>query len=136
LPVSEPQKKAIRSYVNKGYSSTRIQKSLSERHMGLRRKVLLAEIRRVKGIPKKPDTVKYIPKKYVKARWKARAELERILDTKQVTVSGKHTWIDRNGKKHTDKVSETKRGKGKDLYNWVMKEMDSDYWDEKPSVHS
>jgi hypothetical protein len=77
--LSEQQKTAIQSYVKKGYSSTRIQKSLSERHMGLRRKVLLAEIRRVKGQAPKAETVKYIPKKYRQARWLARAELESIL---------------------------------------------------------
>jgi hypothetical protein len=130
--LSKQQKEAIRGYVKKGYSANKIQKQLKAQHLGIRRKVLLAEIRKAKNQPKKPNTVKYIPKKYVKARWLARAELERILETKHVTVEGKHKL--KNGK--VVFVSKTRRGKGKDLYNWVKKEMDSDYWDEKPTVHS
>jgi hypothetical protein len=125
--LSKQQKEAIRSYVKKGYSANQIQVNLKNRHMGIRRKMLLAEVRRAKNQPKKPNTVKYIPKKYVKARWLARAELERILETKQVTVEGKHKG---------DFVSKTRRGKGKDLYNFVRDEMTGDYWDEKPSIHS
>ena len=95
--------------------------------MGIRRKVLLAEIRRDKGQPSKAETFKYIPKKYLRARWLARAELERILETKQVTITGKHKG---------DSVTKTRRGKGKDLYRWVLDEMTGGYWDKKPIVHS
>ena len=95
--------------------------------MGIRRKVLLAEIRRDKGQPSKAETVKYIPKKYRQARWLARAELERILETKQVTITGKHKG---------DSVTKTRSGKGKDLYSWVLDEMTGGYWDKKPSIHS
>ena len=127
--LSEQQKTAIQSYVKKGYSSTRIQKSLSERHMGLRRKVLLAEIRRVKGQAPKAETVKYIPKKYARARWRARAKRPRLrpLGEKQVTLIGLH-----KGKL----ISKTQRGSGKDLYRFVKDEMTGDYWDEKPHIHS
>lgn len=127
---------AIRGYIHRGYSANAIQKSLRAQNLGIRRKVLLAEIRRVKGIPRKPETVKYIPKKYLVARWRARAELERILNEKRVTVTGKHTRIDKNGKKIKETVSKTRRGKGKDLYRFVKDEMTGDYWDEKPSIHS
>jgi hypothetical protein len=99
LTVTEKQRTAIKSYVKQGYSANKIQVNLKNRHIGIRRKELLAEVRRVKGQPRKAETVKYIPKKYVKARWKARAELERILETKQVTITGKHTWVDKKGKK-------------------------------------
>ena len=95
--------------------------------MGIRRKVLLAEIRRDKGQPSKAETFKYIPKKYLRARWLARAELEQILETKKVTITGKHKG---------DSVTKTRRGKGKDLYRWVLDEMTGGYWDKKPIVHS
>jgi hypothetical protein len=130
--LSEQQKNAIRDYIKKGYSANQIQVNLKNRQMGIRRKVLLAEVRRVKGQPSKAETGKYIPKKYVKARWRARAELERILETKRVTIEGKHKL--KNGK--VVFVSKTRRGKGKDLYNFVKDEMTGDYWDEKPTVHS
>jgi len=118
---------AIRGYVKRGYSANKIQKQLQAQHLGIRRKMLLAEIRRAKGQPSKAETVKYIPKKYVRARWKARAELERILNEKHVTIEGKHKG---------DSVSKTRRGSGKDLYRFVKDEMTGDYWDEKPSIHS
>ena len=125
--LSEQQKTAIRSYIKKGYSANQIQVNLKNRHMGIRRKVLLAEVRKIKGQPSKAETGKYIPKKYVRTRWRARAELERILETKHVTVTGKHKG---------DLVSKTRSGKGKDLYRWVLDEMTGGYWDKKPIVHS
>ena len=125
--LSEQQKNAIRDYIKKGYSANQIQVNLKNRHMGIRRKVLLAEVRRVKGQPSKAETVKYIPKKYLRTRWLARAELERILSEKQVTITGKHKG---------DSVTKTRRGKGKDLYRWVFDEMTGGYWDKKPIVHS
>lgn len=54
----------IRSYINKGYSTNRIQKEFMKRKMGIRRQVLLSEIRAVKKIPIKRERMKYIPKKY------------------------------------------------------------------------
>jgi hypothetical protein len=124
--LSEQQKNAIRDYIKKGYSANQIQVNLKNRHMGIRRKVLLAEVRRVKGQAPKAETGKYIPKKYLRARWRARAELERLLE-KRVTITGKH-----NG----DFVTKTRSGKGKDLYRWVLDEMTGGYWDKKPIVHS
>jgi hypothetical protein len=125
-PISKRQIKAIRSYVKKGYSANQIQVKLKNQHMGIRRKVLLAEVRKVKGQKLKAGTVKYIPKKYVKVRWLARAELERLLE-KRVTITGKHKG---------DFVTKTRSGKGKDLYRWVLDEMTGGYWDKKPIVHS
>jgi len=97
--------------------------------MGLRRKTLLVEVRRVKGQAPKAETVKYIPKKYARARWKARAKRIRLrpLGKKQVTLTGLH-----KGKL----ISKTQRGSGKDLYRFILKEMRGDYWDEKPHIHS
>ena len=125
-PISKRQIKAIRSYVKKGYSANQIQVKLKNQNMGIRRKVLLAEVRKVKGQKLKAGTAKYIPKKYSKARWLARAELERLLE-KRVTITGKHKG---------DFVTKTRSGKGKDLYRWVLDEMTGGYWDKKPIVHS
>lgn len=120
---------AIKGYVQRGYSANKIQNQLKAQHLGIRRKVLLAEVRRVKGQPSKAETVKYIPKKYAKARWKARAKRIRLrpLGEKQVTLTGLH-----KGKL----ISKTQHGSGKDLYRFVRDEMTGDYWDEKPHIHS
>lgn len=131
--VTKQQRKAIRTYAKQGLSANKIQKRLQKRHLGLRRKVLLAEIRKVKRRKPKANIVKYIPKKYAKARWKARAEasqrrrlrLQQV--TKQVTLIGRH-----NGKR----TVKTRYGKGRDLYRFVFKEMTGDFWDEKPYVES
>ena len=127
--LSEQQKNAIRDYIKKGYSANQIQVNLKNRHMGIRRKVLLAEVRKVKGQAPKAETVKYIPKKYARARWRARAKRPRLrpLGEKQVTLIGLH-----KGKL----ISKTQRGSGKDLYRFVKDEMTGDYWDEKPHIHS
>ncbi|MBT0159921.1 hypothetical protein G4O51_08045 [Candidatus Bathyarchaeota archaeon A05DMB-2] len=120
---------AIHGYVKKGYSANRIQKQLQAQHLGIRRKTLLAEIRRVKGQPSKAETVKYIPKKYARARWKARAKRIKFepIRGKQVTLTGLH-----KGKL----ISKTQHGSGKDLFRFVKDEMTGDYWDEKPHIHS
>jgi len=61
------QRKAIESYVEKGYSSNKIQKLLREQNLGLRRKTLLSEIRSVKKVQITPEKrQKAIPKKYRK----------------------------------------------------------------------
>jgi hypothetical protein len=62
--VTRQQRKAIRSYVKQGLSSNKIQKSLQRRNLGLRRKVLLEEIRKVKNRKPKVNAYKYTPKKY------------------------------------------------------------------------
>jgi hypothetical protein len=124
--ITKQQKEAIQSYIKKGYSANQIQIKLKNQHLGLRRTVLLAEVRKVKGQKLKAGTAKYIPKKYVKVRWLARAELERLLE-KRVTITGKHKG---------DFVTKTRSGKGKDLYRWVLDEMTGGYWDKKPIVHS
>jgi hypothetical protein len=127
--LSEQQKNAIRGYVKKGYSANQIQVSLKNRQLGIRRKVLLAEVRRVKGQPPKAEAVKYIPKKYARARWRARAKRIRLrpLGEKRVVLSGLH---------NKKLVTKTQHGSGKDLYRFVRDEMTGDYWDEKPHIHS
>lgn len=62
--VSKQQIKVIRGYVKQGYSANKIQKMLQKQHLGIRRKTLLAEVRKIKGAKKKPYSVKCTPKKY------------------------------------------------------------------------
>jgi hypothetical protein len=130
--LTQQQTKAIQSYVKKGDSANKIQRKLRERNIGLRRKTLLAEIRRLKGQSPKAGTVKYIPKKYVKARMKVRVYAPsrkrlRWLGGRHVTLVGRH---------YGKRVVKTQHGSGKDLYRFVMDEMTGDYWDEKPRVFS
>jgi hypothetical protein len=62
--VTKQQRDAIRTYMKEGLSSNKIQKKLQKQHLGLRRKTLLAEIRKVKRKKPKANTFKYTPKKY------------------------------------------------------------------------
>jgi len=66
--ISSKTRWAIRTYVKQGYSANKIQKRLSKQHLGIRRKVLLAEIRKIKYQKPKADRYKYTPKKYRRRR--------------------------------------------------------------------
>ena len=131
--ITKQQREAIRGYVEKGYSANQIQVNLKNRRMGIRRKVLLAEVRKVKGQKLKAGTAKYIPKKYAQApRVKAppRKRLRPFfaqIQEKQVTIIGRH---------YGKRIIKKQYGKGRDLYRFVMDEMTGDYWDEKPKVFS
>ena len=54
--------------MKQGLSSNKIQKRLQKQHLGMRRKVLLAEIRNAKGQTPKANRHKYTPRKYRKRR--------------------------------------------------------------------
>jgi len=70
----EKAKNLICKLVKKGYSSTKIQKALRKRHLGIRRKNMLKIIRKVKGVKKKPHAEKYVPRKYrARVKWRRRA---------------------------------------------------------------
>jgi hypothetical protein len=58
----------IRYYVKKRYSANLVQKKLQEKGLGMRRKELLAKVREVKGVPKKPKPEIHIPTKYRKRK--------------------------------------------------------------------
>ena len=62
--------KLIHYYAEKRYSANQIQKKLQEQGLGIRRKELLAKVREVKGVPKKPNPEVYIPIKYRRAEKK------------------------------------------------------------------
>lgn len=82
---------AIKTYVKQGYSANKIQKKLQKQHLGIRRKVLLAEIRKLKRQEPKADRRKYIPKKYRRRRPTARKP---VFVGKQVAVYG-YAWTRR-----------------------------------------
>ena len=58
--------KVIRTYVKQGYSANKIQKKLQKQGLGIQRKKLLAEVRKIKGQLPKANRFKYTPKKYRK----------------------------------------------------------------------
>ena len=59
------RERLIRYYVRKRYSANLIQQKLREKGLGMRRKELLAKVREVKGVPKKPYAERYVPIKYL-----------------------------------------------------------------------
>ena len=63
-PISKQQTEAIRTYIKQGYSANKIQKKLQRQGLGIQRKRLLAEVRKVKGTKPKTLPQKYTPKKY------------------------------------------------------------------------
>ena len=65
-PISKQKIKTIRAYVKQGLSANKIQKTLQKNHMGMQRKNLLAQIRKIKNQKPKVNRKKYVPKKYRK----------------------------------------------------------------------
>jgi hypothetical protein len=70
--ISAKTRWAIRTYVKQGYSSNKIQKKLSKQGLGIRRKILLTEVRKLRGKKRKLHPQKYTPKKYRRVTPKAR----------------------------------------------------------------
>lgn len=62
--ITTKQIDAIRGYSRKGYSANKIQKKLSQRHIGLRRTVLLGYVREFKEKQARPHVERYTPTKY------------------------------------------------------------------------
>lgn len=79
----------IRYYVKKRYSANLIQHKLRQKGLGMRRKELLAKVRAFKGVAKRPEAEKYIPRKYVaRVKWRRRAERVGVAPAKWVAVYG------------------------------------------------
>lgn len=114
------QIKAVKSYVRKGYSANRIQKRLQKRHLGMRRTVLLTYVREFRRQKPRPSVAKYVPRKY-------RKELRIPVAVKEVKLFGTH--------KHK-RAKKTQTGRGSELYRWVKGELESGYWDTKPTIES
>ena len=62
--ISPKTRWAIKGYAKQGYSANKIQKKLQNQGLGIQRKKLLAEVRKIKGTKPKADRQKYTPKKY------------------------------------------------------------------------
>jgi len=62
--ISKQQRKAIKTCIKQGFSANKIQKKLGKQGLGLRRKTLLAEVRKIKGTKKKSHPQRYTPHKY------------------------------------------------------------------------
>jgi len=113
----------VKKEVLEGKSSNQIQKDLRDHNMGMRRKVLLATIREMKGTRIKPDRFKYVPLKYrhpksgrpVSEERLNRAErrIQLSFGQKQITIAGTV-----NGRPHRIQI----KGRGRDLYR-VMGEI-------------
>ena len=71
------RERLIRYYVRKRYSANLIQQKLREKGLGMRRKELLAKVREVKGVPKKPYAERYVPIKYL-SRAKRKKRLRKM----------------------------------------------------------
>jgi hypothetical protein len=120
--INRRREKAIRTYVRKGYSANKIQKKLQKQGLGTRRKDFLAKVRRIKRVKGRVvEREKYVPRKYVKI------SIIPIITTKHVTLTGKH---------HHKRTSKTKIGSGRELFNFVRKELTSGFWDAKPKIES
>jgi len=82
-PISKQQTEAIRTYIKQGYSANKIQKKLQSKGLGIQRKRLLAEVRKVKGTKPQAYTQRYTPKKYRRVTPRARRPV----------YSGKHIAV-------------------------------------------
>lgn len=113
---------AVKSYVRRGYSANTIQKKMKARHMGMRRTVLLTYVREFRRQPAKPSIAKYVPRKYRRGITYRRAGY-----IKQVRLSGRHKG---------ERARKIKTGRGSELYRWIRGELESGYWDTKPTIES
>ena len=140
------RERLIRYYVKKRYSANLIQKKLQEKGLGMRRKELLARVREVKGVPKKPKPEIYIPAKYRKP--KAKPKRVRVVPAKWIavygTVDGESRRVELAGSgrqlyramldlaKHPPKKRFV-RCSASEVSNYLDYE---DEWDEHPAVRS
>jgi len=82
---------AIKNYLKRGYSTTKIQKRLSKRKLGVRRKVLLQEVRLIRGIKiSEEKRLRAIPKKYRKPEVKI---IKKWVDRVKVDVIFRVSYI-------------------------------------------
>jgi len=116
LPKRKPKPKissktrwAIKTYVKQGYSANKIQKKLKGQGLGIRRKTLLTEVRKIKGKKHKAHPQKYTPTKYRRVTPKARKPF----------FSGKHIAVYRYARTLRHRRPYSARfefyGNGKDL---------------------
>ena len=138
------RERLIRYYVKRRYSANLIQHKLREKGLGMRRKELLARVREVKGVPKKPKAEVHIPVKYRKPKPKR----VRVVPAKWIavygTVDGESRRVELAGSgrqlyramldlaKHPPKKRFV-RCSASEVSNYLDYE---DEWDEHPAVRS
>lgn len=86
--------------------------------------MLLARVREAKKQPLKRSVEKYVPRKY---GGQPPYTGGRPLGSKRVTLTGRHFGR---------RVAKKAQGSGPQLYNFVMDELTSDFWDDKPTIFS
>ena len=68
------RERLIRYYVKKRFSANLIQHELRKKGLGMRRKQLLAKVREIKGVPKRPYPEKHVPSTAIARRkWRRKA---------------------------------------------------------------
>ena len=99
--------KRIQTLSKQGKSANHIQRILKREHRGIRRKTLLAYVRKFKGRPLKPHVERYIPRKYRRRV----AVTPKPKPEKHVAIYGRH-----KGKSKRIEAS----GTGKQLYRFLI----------------
>ena len=122
--ITQRQRERIQQLSKENLSSNKIQEQLQNEGLGLRRKTLLAEVRRAKGELPKPsaERIKYVPRKY-------REHVKYVSWEFQKTVTIR-------GLQRRKFVEKQRRDTGSNLYRWVKQEMTSREWDGRPEVIS
>lgn len=124
--ITQTQRRAIKTYVKRGYSANKIQKQLQKRHIGIRRKTLLIEIHKIRRV--KAHRRKYIPREYRYPPiipWRKARKIS--VGLRRIILTGWH-----QGKK----VEKKRFGSGKQLRIFVIEELEGDYWDARPTITS
>lgn len=101
--ISSKTRLAIQGYVKSDYSANKIQKKLKSQGLGIQRKKLLAEVRKLKGTTPKVDRQKCTPRKY---RKQVKTETSDIVSCrpkirKEPIYFGKHVAVYRYARTET-----------------------------------
>jgi len=94
----QQRNRLIRYYAKKRYSANLIQKKLREKGFGMRREELLAKVREVKGVPKRPKPEVHVPAKYRRVKRKReRVKVPVKCIAVYGTVNGESRWVELAG---------------------------------------
>lgn len=109
----------IRQLSRKGYTANQIQHKLQQEKIGIRRQTMLKYVREFRHRPPPKHPYRHVPHKY---------------RVPPVIIVGKHVTL--RGKHRGERATKSKLGSGKELYRFVRNEMESTFWDEKPTIQS